>query len=272
MTPENYKSYALSAARAKLAYMSPDEVKKLWATSTTENTLEHLLFKSVPSQPRFYDNKETNAQVYIWKQDKTLHIVFRGTQEKYDVLVDLNILRSYLFPASDILVHSGFLKQFKSLEEHITAEITDDFDNIDTIHFSGHSLGGALATLAAAYYGEMHKNKIEILCHTIGSPRVGNKAFTKLFADNVKDEVRITNDKDPVPLIPMSFLYRHVSNSICINDQCSVESAIEDIPWYWRIVYFPFSINYKAPVHCHSCNLYIERLLRLAELQDIKVF
>jgi hypothetical protein len=272
MTPDDYKTYALSAARAKLAYMPPDEVKTLWATASTEKTLKHLLFKSVPSQPKFHDNKDTNAQVYTWKENKVLHVVFRGTQEKYDVLVDLDILRSYLFPSSNILVHNGFLKQFKSLEANITSDITDNLDNIDTIHFSGHSLGGALATLGAAYYGEMYKKKFTVLCHTIGSPRVGNKAFTKLFADNVQEEIRITNEKDPVPLIPMSFLYCHVSNSICINDQCSVEYAIEDIPWYWRVIYFPFSINYRAPVHCHSCNLYIERLLKLAGLEDIKCF
>jgi predicted lipase len=272
MTPEDYKSYALSAARAKVAYMSPNEVRTLWATASREKTLKQLLFKSVPSQPKFYDNKRTNGQVYTWKEDRVLHVVFRGTQERYDILVDLNIIRSRLFPSSNILVHSGFLEQFKSLEENITSEITNNLNKIDTIHFAGHSLGGALATLAAAYYGKMYKNKLTVLCHTIGSPRVGNKAFTKLFAENVHEEIRITNEKDPIPLIPMSFLYRHVSNSICINDECSVEYAIKDTPWYWRIIYLPFSINYRAPVHCHSCNLYIERLLKLANLEDIECF
>ena len=272
MTHEEYTSYALSAARAKLAYMNPEEVKRLWATSSNEKTLEYLLFHSVPSQPKFYSNEETNSQMYIWKDGKTLHVVFRGTQEKYDVLVDLDILRSYLFPSSNILVHSGFLSQFKSLESYITSEIIEGLGEIDTLHFSGHSLGAAVATLAAAYYGEIYKAGMKIICHTIGSPRVGNKAFTEFFATNVEEEIRITNVKDPVPLIPMSFLYMHVSNSICINDECFVEYAIKDVPWYWRIIYFPFSINFFAPVHCHSCDLYIERLLKLAELRDIRTF
>lgn len=272
MTPDDYKSYALSAARAKLAYMGPEEVKQLWENSSTENTLNYLLFHNVKEEPNFYTDKETNAQMYIWKDGRTLHVVFRGTQEKYDALVDLDIIRSYLFPSTDILVHSGFLKQFRSLEHYIIIEIVTIYNNIDTIHFSGHSLGAAVATLAAAYYGNMYKPHKKIICHTIGSPRVGNKAFTEFFAKNVDEEIRITNVKDPVPLIPMSFLYMHVSNSICINDECSVEYAIKDIPWYWRIVYFPFSINFFAPVHCHSCDLYIERLLKIAELQYIKTF
>lgn len=272
MTPDDYKSYALSAARAKLAYMNEYEVRKLWHDSDKENTLNHLLFHSVKSAPRFYNNEKTNAQLYVWKDNKTLHVVFRGTQEKYDVLVDLDIVRSYMFPSTDILVHNGFFTQFKSLEANISSEISEHQGTIDTLHFSGHSLGAAVATLAAAYYGERHKDSMNIICHTIGSPRVGNKAFTEFFATNVHEEIRITNVKDPVPLIPMSFLYMHVSNSICINDECSVEYAIKDIPWYWRIIYFPFSINYFAPVHCHSCDLYIERLLNLAELKHISCF
>lgn len=272
MTPDDYKIYALSAARAKLAYMSPNEVKALWTTSSTEKTLKHLVFNSVVSQPRFYDNEKTSAQMYIWNENKVLHVVFRGTQEKYDILVDLNILRSYLFPSSNILVHSGFLKQFKSLEANITSEITNHLDTIDTVHFSGHSLGGALGTLAAAYYGKLYNKKLRVLCHSIGSPRVGNKAFAKLFADNVEEEIRITNEKDPIPFIPMSFLYYHVSNSICINEDCSVKYAIKDTPWYYRIVYFPLSIRYKTAVHSHSCNLYIERLLKLSGLENTVCF
>lgn len=268
----DYKSYALSAARSKAAYMAPEKLDALWAASSTEGTLEYELFHGVPSKPRFYSSNEINAQAYIWKEKNTLHVVFRGTQEGRDMLVDLNVFRSYLYPDSKLLVHSGFLKQFRSLEKYITQEITDNFESIDNLHFTGHSLGAGLATLAAAYYGDLYKNIINIICHTIGSPRVGNVPFTEFFKKNVNEHVRIMNEKDPVPLLPISFLYTHVPDSICINDECVVDYEIKDIPWYWRLVYLPFSIDFRSPVKCHTCDLYITRLLKLANLENIQIF
>ena len=270
MTYDTYISYAISASISKLVYMNPASVDELWSKSKSQDmsgSIIHRIFNGVDKCPIFHTNDDSDAQAYSWIQGKTLFIGFRGTQNTEDLLIDLDIMQTHLIKSSNILVHNGFRKQFISLELQISKQINENINFIDTLHFTGHSLGGALATLSAAYYGSICKGTgVKIVCHTIGSPRVGNKAFSKWFSENVDDSIRIRNMKDPVSLIPLSFLYTHVENSICINDDCLVITVKKDIPWYWRLLYFPFEISYRSPVHCHTCDLYIERLLKLANV------
>ena len=64
---------------------------------------------------------------------------------------------------------------------------------------AGHSLGGALATLAAY---DMRKRlqgggrgEVEVLCYTFGAPRTGNHAFATDYNHVVPDTWSIINDQ-----------------------------------------------------------------------------
>ena len=52
--------------------------------------------------------------------------------------------------------------------------------NIKTLNVAGHSLGGALASIAAI---QLHHEfpRLNICCYTFGSPRPGDKQFSKLL-------------------------------------------------------------------------------------------
>ena len=74
---------------------------------------------------------------------------------------------------------------------------------------TGHSLGGAIATLAAAALRAAH-GATDL--YTYGSPRVGNAAFVEHVEALPGGNFRLTHDADPVPLLPPSVLgYRHLS-------------------------------------------------------------
>ena len=74
---------------------------------------------------------------------------------------------------------------------------------------TGHSLGAAVATLAAA---TLRKAGIPIELYTYGSPRVGNKAFAEFVTNQAGGEYRLTHSADPIPrLPPIIFNYRHTS-------------------------------------------------------------
>jgi hypothetical protein len=74
---------------------------------------------------------------------------------------------------------------------------------------SGHSLGGAVATLGAAY---LRRDGFANDVYTYGSPRVGNAAFTNFVTAQAGAEYRVTHGQDPVPrLPPIVFNYRHTS-------------------------------------------------------------
>jgi len=81
---------------------------------------------------------------------------------------------------------------------------------------TGHSLGGAVATLAAAYL-RAAGNAVDL--YTYGSPRVGNDAFANFVSAQAGLEIRVTHLDDPVPrLPPLLFSYRHTSPEYWLYD------------------------------------------------------
>lgn len=225
------------------------------------------LLKDLDGQLRVYtDSAPTmTAHAYGWVKDRTFYLTFRGTQSRSDMLADAHILRTYLFPEGDrsVLVHAGFLSYYKSMEEKIVADIELCRSPIDTLHVMGHSLGGALATIAAVSLGSKFP-ELRVTCHTVGSPRVGNAGFVRAFARLITDSMRITNSDDPVTRFPISPFYTHVTGFICIDDKCIVTEATVDVSWWRRLLSLPFQIDCKAPIADHSCSQYIERLTKLA--------
>ena len=71
------------------------------------------------------------------------------------------------------------------------------------VFITGHSLGGALATLAAANLS----GRSLATCYTFGAPRVGDKRFSDCLRTPV---YRVVNPLDTVPLVPGWWRgYRH---------------------------------------------------------------
>ena len=76
--------------------------------------------------------------------------------------------------------------------------------------------------------------------------------------------IRVRNKKDPVPLVPISALYTHVDDTICINQDCNVNEKIKDDNWFIRLVKLPFLIYYRSPIYYHHCDVYIDNLLKIS--------
>jgi alpha/beta superfamily hydrolase len=72
-----------------------------------------------------------------------------------------------------------------------------------TIWFTGHSLGAALATLAANRYGKTQG------LYTFGSPRVGDVDFADDFHISA---YRFVNNNDIVAKVPPPIRYKHVGD------------------------------------------------------------
>ncbi|KHJ84936.1 triacylglycerol lipase [Oesophagostomum dentatum] len=69
---------------------------------------------------------------------------------------------------------------------------------------TGHSLGGALASLAASYIANTKmfaSNKIKLV--TFGQPRTGDKNYAAAVEKEVPYAFRITHAHDPVPHLPL---------------------------------------------------------------------
>lgn len=129
------------------------------------------------------------------------------------------------------LVHLGFKTAWDEISEAVFEGVaTAKQDHPDyKIVVTGHSLGGALATLASGY---LRKSNYTLDMYTYGSPRVGNEAFASFVTSQPGREYRITHLDDIVPKLPPLILgYRHTSPEYWLStgDDTTVDYGVEDI-------------------------------------------
>lgn len=110
------------------------------------------------------------------------------------------------------MVHTGFSHGWEQINNIVTRALkTSRATHPDyRLVVTGHSLGGAVATLAAAH---LRSRGYEVDCYTFGAPRVGNDAFANFVtSQSGGSNWRLTHYDDPVPRLPPMFLgYRHLS-------------------------------------------------------------
>jgi len=88
-------------------------------------------------------------------------------------------LKSYPICEENCKIHSGFMNHYKSLENSLIkniVELNKDYPSASVI-VTGHSLGGAIATLARLKLEIILPSDVNITLITFGSPKVGNAAF-----------------------------------------------------------------------------------------------
>jgi len=148
---------------------------------------------------RSYLLKEKNEDKYV--------LSFRGTEvtEKSNVIADMKAGKNIETPAGD-KVHSGFRSEINKIWPDIEKAIV----NIKKLDITGHSLGAAMATIAASRI----QNKVETLV-TFGSPRVGDKQFVDNL--NVR-HYRVQNNCDDVTKVPPRLMgFRHHGTHVYMN-------------------------------------------------------
>jgi len=97
-------------------------------------------------------------------------------------------------------VHLGFLILFAFLRPQLDAAF-GQFAAGAATQVAGHSLGSALATLAAVYTRVL-RFPATVSMYNMASPRVGDPEFVSAFNFLVPDAYRIVNLGDLVPMLP----------------------------------------------------------------------
>jgi hypothetical protein len=153
-----------------------------------------------------------DTQAYVMGSDRMIVTGFRGTEvaKIYDWLTDVDT-PPVPGPANKGFVHYGFHQALQSVYPQVRDTIDEFRDNGQSIWFTGHSLGAALAMLAGArLYFEEPKLLADGI-YTFGQPRTCERllaaAHNKAFADRC---YRFVNNNDIVPRLPPEPVYTHV--------------------------------------------------------------
>lgn len=130
-------------------------------------------------------------------------VVLRGTAPTSDWLANTNVTLTR--GPSGHQVHMGFYQAFDSYRPAMTELIGD----AKTVHCVGHSLGGAMATMAADYLSENRGRNVKL--YTFGAPRSGAFGQPRNLTrkSNVSALYRTYHTADPVTMLPI-FPYHHV--------------------------------------------------------------
>ena len=136
-------------------------------------------------------------------------IAFRGSMTAQDWLTDFECARTKTGGGEEI--HHGFLDAIISLGQDLIARAAW---SQPPLFVTGHSLGGALALLAAQLLERGGQPVAAV--YTFGGPRVGNGAFAAGYDARLGDRTyRVVNEEDIVPRVPGWLMgYRHVGQEI----------------------------------------------------------
>ncbi len=201
---------------AKAAYLTKEEIREFlfkktksgnrtYSFSGINNVSSAFLYDTDESLERIeqtYDFKfipGTDTQLFYFRTEEYILFAFRGTKELVDWGTNLNA-EMVPFTEGVGMVHAGFYKAFSSAKSIIDDVVPEN--KLDKpIIICGHSLGGALTNLVAAYLRK--KSHSKVMAYTFGSPLVGDTDFTYHFS-NVQPIVsyRFVHNQDLIPMVP----------------------------------------------------------------------
>ncbi len=171
---------------------------------------------------RFFNRSST--QCFVAANDRFAIIAFRGSEiwkrgEPFDpgrIVADLatNIDVRLTEWNRGGRVHNGFKTALDEVWDELQSEIVALQAQGLKIWVTGHSLGGALATLAADRLAEVQG------VYTFGSPRVGDDQFQATYRPKA---FRLVNGRDIVARVPPKGPFYHVGALIPIDSQGRVQ-------------------------------------------------
>ncbi|WP_019499773.1 lipase family protein [Pseudanabaena sp. PCC 6802] len=195
---------------------APDEVKILKnLKEEDENFIE------------IFGVSKNSAQAALIEHENYLCFAFRGTDEITDWLDNLN-----MFPERAIFgeFHRGFWNSVSDVWQELFEKYKTLKDRKKRpLFLTGHSLGGAMATIAAARL--IHMDLPFISTYTFGQPRAMTLETSRIFNVEAKYRFfRFQNNNDIVTRLPSRIMsYSHVGSFLYISE----EKKLYNDPGLW---------------------------------------
>ena len=136
--------------------------------------------------------------------ENDLFLVFRGSTTANMYADWISNFRIGVEPGlTGSMVHLGFNHIFTSMQPQIQEFLERNGRSARTVHCVGHSLGGAVATLAADWVRGRSERVVKL--YTFGAPKPGFGSFSDRLTQRLgrQNIYRVYHTTDPVPMVPL---------------------------------------------------------------------
>ncbi len=213
------------ARLARVVYVHKDDEAKTPDRAAILSDLQN----EDPDFERVVVASKSSAQGILVKHKNYFCLSFRGTDEPADWVDNLNaVATEELFGK----FHRGFWNSVQDVWEILFGQyqlLSREQEKSAPLFLTGHSLGGAMATVAAAILS--HRDIPFTSCYTFGQPRAMSKDTARLFNMECKGRFfRFHNNNDIVTRVPARIMgYSHVGEYLYISE----EKVIHKEPGFW---------------------------------------
>lgn len=160
---------------------------------------------------------------FVLTSEQASVLAFRGSGSAVDWVADFIAQQTPYRPVKNAgLTHKGFTDIYMSSRNQIF-DILKQLPPERPLYVTGHSLGGALSTLAALDLASNTDFTAPIV-YTFGAPRVGDPQFVRKYNATVATHWRFQNEFDIVPHLPtlvyqspktkQTYYYLHVKGEV----------------------------------------------------------
>jgi hypothetical protein len=144
--------------------------------------------------------------IVVMHQGTDIEDIMSIVDDAQFALTPLNATRFPSAPTSPSpQVHDGFQKVFENIADVTTAGVEAALSSTGATHVlvTGHSLGGATASMSGVYLRSQLASDISINVAVFGLPRGGDQAWASFVDSTLPGAVKhVTNENDPVPTLP----------------------------------------------------------------------
>lgn len=143
-----------------------------------------------------FDHPEPFGFVAQNNKSQNVFVTFRGTETPDDWLSNIAINQT-AHPWGP--VEEGFAKLYAQCSSAVLEAVQRA--GAPKVVVTGHSLGGALSTLAAA---DLAINHVAVQLYNFASPRTGSPSFADTFNQKIATAWRTVNTEDLVTTVPLA--------------------------------------------------------------------
>ena len=140
----------------------------------------------------------------VKQKNGTTIIIIRGTANESNVQSDVDIELVH-DARTGIYLHKGF----KDASTTIMQILDEQYTVEQTVHVTGHSLGGAVAQILGMWY---HKRGNNVQIFSYGSPKVSSQ----VMSGGQPTHWRVVSRRDPIPFMPP---WPYIHTGLFINSQ-----------------------------------------------------